>query len=91
MPKIVEAVPNFSEGRRPEIIKAITDHVYQYFLSINIEGNGEVTKNPDQNTFTYGTVVELTANADSGWSFSHWSGDLNNTNSTENIFINNTG
>lgn len=27
MPKIVEAVPNFSEGRRPEIIKAITDEI----------------------------------------------------------------
>jgi glutamate formiminotransferase/formiminotetrahydrofolate cyclodeaminase len=27
MPKIVEAVPNFSEGRRPEIIKEITDTI----------------------------------------------------------------
>ncbi len=27
MPKIVEAVPNFSEGRRPEIIKQITDTI----------------------------------------------------------------
>jgi glutamate formiminotransferase/formiminotetrahydrofolate cyclodeaminase len=27
MPKIVEAVPNFSEGRRPEIIKSITDEI----------------------------------------------------------------
>lgn len=27
MPKIVECVPNFSEGRRPEIIKAITDEI----------------------------------------------------------------
>lgn len=27
MPKIVEAVPNFSEGRRPEIVKEITDTI----------------------------------------------------------------
>ncbi len=27
MPKIVECVPNFSEGRRPEVLKAITDAI----------------------------------------------------------------
>jgi glutamate formiminotransferase len=27
MPKLVECVPNFSEGRRPEVIEAITDEV----------------------------------------------------------------
>jgi uncharacterized repeat protein (TIGR02543 family) len=48
----------------------------QYILSINTIGNGSVTKNPDQTTYTYGTVVTLTANADLGWSFDGWSGDL---------------
>ena len=27
MPKLVECVPNFSEGRRPEVIEAIADEV----------------------------------------------------------------
>ena len=27
MPKLVECVPNFSEGRRPEVVRAITDAI----------------------------------------------------------------
>ena len=46
----------------------------QYTLDITIVGGGDVTKNPDQSTYTYGTVVELTATADYGWEFEGWSG-----------------
>jgi uncharacterized repeat protein (TIGR02543 family) len=59
----------------------------QYILTINIEGNGTVNKNPNQNTYTYGTIVELTAIPDTGWLFSHWSGDLSGSNNPENITI----
>jgi uncharacterized repeat protein (TIGR02543 family) len=48
----------------------------QYTLTINTSGNGSVSKNPDQTTYTHGTEVQLTANAATGWSFSGWSGDL---------------
>ncbi|MHA2429383.1 MAG: InlB B-repeat-containing protein, partial [Candidatus Hermodarchaeia archaeon] len=48
----------------------------QYSLTINIVGSGSVSKNPDEATYTYGTVVTLTAAADAGWTFSSWSGDL---------------
>jgi uncharacterized repeat protein (TIGR02543 family) len=51
----------------------------QYTLSITVDGSGSVTKNPDQPTYTYGTVVELTATAEAGWTFSHWSGDASGT------------
>jgi len=47
----------------------------QYTLSITINGGGNVTKNPDQTTYTYGTNVTLTANANIGWTFASWSGD----------------
>ena len=47
----------------------------QYTLSITISGGGNVTKNPDQTTYTYGTNVTLTANANIGWTFASWSGD----------------
>jgi len=47
----------------------------QYILSITINGGGNVTKNPDQTTYTYGTNVTLTANANIGWTFASWSGD----------------
>ncbi|EMR74734.1 repeat-containing protein [Thermoplasmatales archaeon SCGC AB-540-F20] len=48
----------------------------QYLLTINRTGNGTVTKDPDQATYTYGTLVELTATPDIEWDFSYWSGDL---------------
>jgi len=57
----------------------------EYTLTINYEGNGTVTKNPDQPTYTYGTLVELTAIADSGWTFDHWDGDLSGSENPENI------
>ena len=57
----------------------------QYTLTINIVGNGIVIKDPDNPTYPYGTVVTLTANADPGWTFSHWSGDLSGSNNPETI------
>jgi len=39
----------------------------QYTLTINIEGNGTVSKNPDLTIYPYGTIVELTAIPDIGW------------------------
>ncbi|MBE3136418.1 MAG: right-handed parallel beta-helix repeat-containing protein, partial [Thermoplasmata archaeon] len=48
----------------------------EYTLTITIVGSGNVLKVPDQTTYPWGTVVQLTANADPGWHFDHWSGDL---------------
>jgi uncharacterized repeat protein (TIGR02543 family) len=54
-----------------------------YTLTITIQGSGTVTKVPDQTTYTYGQVVNLTANPATGWVFNHWDGDLTgNTNPT---------
>ena len=38
--------------------------------------NGLVARDPDQVSYDYGSVVELTAIADAGYTFSGWSGDL---------------
>jgi hypothetical protein len=59
---------------------------YQYSLDISVNGNGNVTKNPDQLSYEYGSLVTLTAVADIGWSFNHWSGDL--SGSANPIIIN---
>jgi uncharacterized repeat protein (TIGR02543 family) len=59
----------------------------QYTLSITVDGNGSVTKNPDQPTYTYGTMVELTATAEAGWTFSHWSGDASGTFNPTTVII----
>jgi len=48
----------------------------QYTLTITIEGQGNVTKDPDQDTYTYGQNVNLTAIPDTGWNFDHWAGNL---------------
>ena len=37
--------------------------------------NGLVVKNPDQVTYNYGSTVQLTATANTGYTFTSWSGD----------------
>jgi uncharacterized repeat protein (TIGR01451 family) len=48
-----------------------------YTLTINMAGTGSgtVTRNPNSATYMHGTVVTLTANANTGSSFAGWSGD----------------
>lgn len=51
----------------------------EHTLSVNVEGEGTVAKDPDQAVYYFGDVVNLTATADPGWSFADWSGDLSGT------------
>jgi serine protease len=46
----------------------------EYTLDVTIDGEGRVTKEPDQTTYTYGEVVTLTPAADPGWTFDAWGG-----------------
>lgn len=46
-----------------------------YTLTTAVNGNGTVTKAPDQPNYYSGTPVNLTATADPGWKFTGWSGD----------------
>jgi hypothetical protein len=56
-------------------------------LTINTVGNGSVTKNPDQATYSDGDMVELTAAPDVGWSFDSWSGDMSGSANPETITL----
>jgi len=58
-----------------------------YTLTVNTEGSGSVGLNPAGGSHPSGTVVTLTASADPGWSFSHWSGDLGGSANPETITI----
>src|SRR4030043_74551 len=59
----------------------------EYTLTVNTVGSGTVAKTPDQPTYHYGDVVQLLANASTGWSFSAWSGDLTGSENPKNITI----
>jgi hypothetical protein len=60
----------------------------QYYLTITIQGSGTVTKAPDQQSYTYGQVVTLTANPSSGWVFNYWGGDLSGNINPTTITMN---
>ena len=56
-----------------------------YTLTINIVGNGSVSKNPALATYHYGDTVQLTPTADPTWFFAGWSGDLSGTDNPGSI------
>ncbi len=47
----------------------------QYTLGLTIVGQGTVVNDPNQATYTYGQVVNLTPSGETGWSFTGWGGD----------------
>ena len=51
-----------------------------YTLTVNIDGDGEVTLDPPGGTYEEGTPVTLTASPASGWQFDGWSGDASGSN-----------
>jgi len=65
-----------------EWLKEQPDHSYQkYTLTINIEGSGSVSKDPDKATYSFGETVQLTANPATGESFIEWIGKIKNKTS----------
>jgi hypothetical protein len=70
--------------------KSVTAHFTQngYTLTIIIDGQGSVIKDPEQTTYAYNSVVELTAIPDSNWVFSSWSGDITGNENPKNITMN---
>lgn len=61
-----------------------------YPLTIHIEGGGQVAQEIVRSKTTdypHGTTVELTAEPDHGWYFSHWEGDLESDENPETITV----
>jgi len=67
------------------IIEVSSHPSEDYTLTINIEGNGTVTKDPDYEIYDYYTAVTLTAIPDDGWLFDSWDGDLTGSDNPEYI------
>ncbi len=87
---------NLSGSNNPETIimtsnKTVTAHFIQtdinYTLTVNIIGNGEVDLDPPGGTYPVNTIVTLTAIADSGWMFDHWSDDLTGNSNSDSILM----
>ncbi len=69
-------------------IKASFTAIPKYALNVAIDGNGTVTKNPNNSTYLRGTDVTLTANPAEGWQFSGWSGDASGTGASATVNMN---
>jgi hypothetical protein len=61
----------------------------QYKLNINTIGNGTITPSPEYTLYDSATTVTLTATAGTGYKFSGWSGDVNDTTNPLAIIMNN--
>jgi len=63
----------------------------RFEVNITIEGQGKVSKrlikSGSKNNYSYGSVVEILASPDNGWSFVEWQGDIEN-NTTNPVHIN---
>lgn len=57
-------------------------------VDVNIVGEGQVSVSPEKDQYTCGESVTLTANADSGWQFFAWSGDVSGNESQKTLVIN---
>ena len=57
-------------------------------ITINIVGSGNVEIDPDKDYYSKGSLITMTATANSGWLFSEWSGELDSSDNPERISIN---
>ena len=56
-------------------------------LTVNTIGNGTIEVTPNMAQYPRGTIVELFAIPDSGWVFSHWSGNLWGSQNPDSIVM----
>ena len=57
----------------------------QYTLSVTAEGSGVVILDPADGAYDENTEVSLTAQANDGWEFTEWSGDLSGSDNPTTI------
>ena len=56
-------------------------------LDVETDGNGSISMDPDSHEHLHGESVELTAEADEGWEFVEWKGDLRGSDNPANIMM----
>jgi len=70
------------------VTAVFTQNEYTLTVTTTGAGTGSVAKNPNQATYHYGDVVQLTANPSGSSSFAGWSGDLTGTTNPDSVTIN---
>ncbi len=66
-----------------------TTNQYTLAIAVSPTNGGSVTKSPNQNQYTSGTTVTLTAVPASGYQFTQWEGDATGTSSSTTVTMNN--
>jgi hypothetical protein len=80
--------PNFFQVPDRDMFDAIGwDYIFNYYLTINIQGLGSVDMNPDTVWHPAGTAVALTAIPDSGWMFYLWGGGLTGSQNPDTVIM----
>ncbi len=59
----------------------------RYNLAVNVDGEGSVSIDPEQDEYESGTTVELTATPSDGWEFLEWTGDINSTQTSVELVM----
>ena len=59
----------------------------EYTVTSGVVGSGSIARDPNQATYHYGDSVELTATADTGWTFAGWSGDLTGSTNPDSLLV----
>ena len=57
----------------------------EFFITLDIIGDGSINVEPEKTAYHYGDVVTLTASADPGWTFTNWSGDLTGSDNPQTL------
>jgi hypothetical protein len=78
-----------SWGRLTEVVIGPNSLPAAYTLVVNTiaDGEGWVSRDPDQSSYASGTTVTLKANPQTGWSFQGWDGDLKGSDNPATIIV----
>jgi uncharacterized repeat protein (TIGR02543 family) len=78
---------NVTMNGNKSVTANFTQNQYTLTVVLSPVAGGSVTKNPNKATYVYGDVVQLTASANGGYTFSSWTGDATGTSNPVSVTI----
>lgn len=86
----VITTPNLTLTIQRDTVVTATFDSQLYELNLHVVGGGTVTRTPDKATYLRNEPVTIAAQAQTGWQFVGWSGDVNSTTSPLEVILNRT-